>query len=168
MSYLKNYLSYEAGFVLIRSTRPDSPLQFIINLTVRVEKGGHPDLKTGRIRRDERDIHQIWDLFQTVWKDPFDEDELCNLATAVEASQEVKRDLLGAYDKGIKSYDSFVEERFLNKTKVFEDNLPKIKLKIFDEMNKKSIKIGDKVVEMKVDRNLFAKWRLLHRVESYR
>ena len=131
------------------------------SINSRKEKSGHPDLKTGRIRRDERDIHKIWDLFQTVWKDPFDEDELCNLATAVEASLEVKADLLGAYDKGIKSYDTFIEERFINKTKKFDDKIPKMKLKTFDDMNKKAVKVGDKVVEMKVDRNLFAKMAII-------
>ena len=93
------------------------------SINSRKEKGGHPDLRRGRILRDERDIHQILDLFQTVWKDPFDEDELCNLATAVEASPQVKADLLGAYERGINSYNTFVEERFINKTKKFNEIL---------------------------------------------
>ena len=131
------------------------------SINSRKEKCDHPDLKTGRIRRDERDIQKIWDLFQTVWKDPFDEDDLSNLATAVEASPEVKVDLLGAYDEGIKLYDTFIEERFINKTKKFDDKIPRKNLKTFDYMNKKTVKVGDKVVEMKVDRNLFAKMAII-------
>ena len=35
----------------------------------------------------QRDIQKIWDLLQTVLKDPFDKDDLCNLATAVESER---------------------------------------------------------------------------------
>ena len=117
-----------------------------------MEKGGHPDLKAGRILCDEHDVQQHLDLFQTVWKDPFEDGELCNLATGVEASPEVKIDLLDAHEKGINAYNAFVEERFINKTKKFEERVPKMKLKTFDDMNKKVLKVGDKEVELKIDR----------------
>ena len=131
------------------------------SINSRKEKCGHPDLRIGRILRDEKDVSQIWDLFQSVWRDPFDCDELCNLATSVQASPVVKADLLGAYKKGIELYNSFLEERFINKTKKFNDAIPKLKLKSFCNMNKKSVKAGDKVVELKVDRNLFAKMAII-------
>ena len=124
-------------------------------------QGGHPDPKSGRIRRDEKDVHTIWDLFQTVWKNPFEDDELCNLATAVEASPAVREDLLRAYHKGIEAYNTFVEERLIKRDKGFEARIPKMNLKTFDDMNKKVVKVGDKEVELKVDRNLFAKMAVI-------
>ena len=55
-----------------------------------MDKLCHSDLKSSRMRRNERDVNQIRDLFQKIWKDPFDENELCNLATAVEAADEIR------------------------------------------------------------------------------
>ena len=68
------------------------------------------------MRRYEMNVNRIGDLFQNIWKDPFDENELCDLATSVEAADEEKADLFGAYQKGVEAYNVFVEERFVKRT----------------------------------------------------
>ena len=47
---------------------------------------------------------QILDLFDSVWKNPFEDDNLSNIATGVNASPDVQVDILAAHDKGVISY----------------------------------------------------------------
>ena len=123
---------------------------------------GHPDLQHSHINRDERDIQQILDLFDSVWKNPFEDDNLSNIATGVNASPDVQVDILAAHDKGVISYNKYIEERLsASRSKSFMDTIPKLKLNTSTTMNKKVVSYGGKDIELKVDRNLFAKMSII-------
>ena len=68
----------------------DSDLFVIVlktcRLLVPIGHGEHPDLKCARIKRDEKDFNTIWELFKTIWTNPFDDSDLRNIASAVEAN----------------------------------------------------------------------------------
>ena len=122
----------------------------------------HPDLKKGRIERDEKDVHTISNLFQTLWSSPFEENDLINLSTGVIATEDVKHDLLNAYDKGVDAYNKFAEEQLSrSRTISFMEKIPKLKLKTFGDLNKKALKVGGKEIELKIDRDLFGKMAII-------
>ena len=122
----------------------------------------HPDLKRSRIHRDERDVNTLTNLFQTLWRSPFENSELSNISTGVTATQDVKDDLLHAYMKGMDAYNNFVTERLCHpRIKSFMDKIPRQMLKTFGSMNKKAVKVGGKEIELKIDRDLFGRMAII-------
>ena len=89
---------------------------------------GHPDLQQSRINRDEGDAQQILDLFDTVWKNPFEDYNLSNIATGMNTSPNVQVDFLSPYDKGVMPYNEYIEVRVsAPRSKSFMDTIPKLK-----------------------------------------
>ena len=105
---------------------------------------GHPDLQQSHINRDERDIQQMLNLFDSVWKNTFEDDKLSNIATGVNASPDVQVDIFAAHDKGVISYNKYIEERLsASRSTSFMDTIPKLKLNTFTTMNKKVVRLTE-------------------------
>ena len=136
------------------------------NLREMVNEGNrsasHPDLRKGRIRRDENDVQLITNLFSNVWRNPFEDGKLCNISTGICASNEVEEDLLLAHQKGLSAYSDFLVQRLsASRVKSFFDTIPKLKLKTFGSMNTKRVHAKGKDVELKIDRDLFGKMAII-------
>jgi len=63
------------------------------------------------MKNDEAVVQRITGVVEN-WIDPFQSDEqLCQLASGLVATEEVKTDLLNVHDKGLESLRSFADER---------------------------------------------------------
>ena len=118
----------------------------------------HHDLQKTRIERDEDDVKKVLQMFESTWKDPFEDQDLVNVSTGMIATPDVVNDLLNAYEKGKAAYDQFIDSRlYSNRNSLFFDTLHKLQLKTFGSMNKKIVNVKGKELVLTVDRNLFAK-----------
>ena len=92
------------------------------------------------------------------WQDPFNPEveSLINIASNVEVSKEVQKDILSAFEAGKQSLQQFLKDR-LGKGKVgFYEPLNKLKLHSFSTMlKKKSVKVDKSKVVLKADRGIF-------------
>ena len=118
----------------------------------------HHDLQKTRIERGEDDVKKVLQMFESTWKDPFEDQDLVNVSTGMIATPDVVNDLLNAYEKGKAAYDQFIDSRlYSNRNSLFFDTLHKLQLKTFGSMNKKIVNVKGKELVLTIDRNLFAK-----------
>ena len=64
-------------------------------------KINHPDLRHGRIKKDEHDVQALLEMFETTWTNPFvleDTSTLSSISTGAVPSAEVLTDLLNAFN----------------------------------------------------------------------
>ncbi|PIK41754.1 hypothetical protein BSL78_21395 [Apostichopus japonicus] len=90
--------------------------------------------------------------------DPFDQNQLVNLTSGVVASKEVADDLASAKSKGEVAVQSFITDRLQGEETGFFAPIKRLNLKTFASMRRKrTTKVKGKVIELKSNRNLFAR-----------
>ena len=115
-------------------------------------------------------MESILEMFESNWRDPFTADgtDLCNVSTGAEPPQEVMLDLLNAHNsKGEKTYETFVKDRLAaTKSDPFFSRIPRLNLKSFSNMYRKTVAVNGKKVMLKIDRNLFGKMAVIAQTDN--
>ena len=116
------------------------------------------DVGTKRMNFDEEKVSEATHVIST-WGNPFDESSsLINMASGLEAPNDVKRDLLEAQSRGELALGEFVEKRIRTNDTSFYDPIKRCKLKTFATMKAKKIcKVKEKAVTIRAERGIFAK-----------
>lgn len=114
----------------------------------------HKQASKPRMDRDETDVQRVLTVFRN-WVNPFHpSDEVSNLSS----SEELSSDLLDAYAKGETKMDVFITERIQTNHVDFYAPLTQLKLKTFtSEIRSKGVKVSGREMQLKADRNLFAR-----------
>ena len=124
----------------------------------------HHDLQKTRIERDEEDVKKVLQMFETAWKNPFEDQDLANISTAMIATADVVNGLLNVHEKGNTACHHFIDSRLdLVRSLPFFDPLNRLKLKTFGSLNEKAVNAKGKEVGLTVDRNLFGKMSVIAR-----
>ena len=120
------------------------------------------DLSPKRMKFDEESVQKCYDVLYT-WTPVFE--DLCDivsLSSGVNVSPEVQQDLLHAKTIGEEKSSTFIQERIKSNNVPFNDPIKKNNLKTFSSMKvKKSIKVRDKNVLIKADRDFFGRMLIL-------
>lgn len=118
------------------------------------EVASHKDLGKARLQRDEEDVLKLVSHFGRY--DVFRETEnLVVITTGDVASEDIKKDLLGAEGIGKTIVKEFVEARLIKKDVKFHDSLKQQKLKTFETLYSVPVSLDNsKSVAMKADRDL--------------
>ena len=88
----------------------------------------------------------------------YDGDDLINIVTKAVAALDVQRDIESLEQKGSDKFDEFIESRLRTRNVNFWDPMKKLSLKTWKTSLKETkIKFGDKTMELKEDRGLFAR-----------
>ena len=125
---------------------------------------GHSDLSKARISKDEESVQLLVDLMSETWTNPFSSDpfELISISTGASAPPEISVDLLAAQDKCHAASVQFLSERLDKAQKTFFDRLPRLKLKIVDNLNKNVTKnVSNKEQVLRSDNRLFGQMLLV-------
>ena len=120
------------------------------------------ECSAARIKFDEDWVQKCYDVLNS-WN-PFFEDhqDIESLSSRVHATEEVQKDLLRAKEVGLEKSSTFISERIRSNNIPFYEPIKKNNLKTFSSMNaKKKVKIGDKHVLIKVDREFFGRMLIL-------
>ena len=110
----------------------------------------HEQMQPAKMKQDEEHACQIIQHITENMTDPFrtenHPDALINIGSGLYASEEVEKSLLAALEKGTKTFQQFVVDRFSEgNEKSFWDAIPKSGLQTFTDMNKTTpIKRGGK------------------------
>ena len=115
-----------------------------------------------RMKFDEANVQKCCEILDS-WIPIFDEsDDIVSLSSGVNASKDVQQDLLRAKSVGEKRSSDFIKERIKSDDVPFYDPIKKNNLKTFSSMNvNKSIKVRDKNVIVKADREFFGRMLIL-------
>ena len=88
----------------------------------------------------------------------YDWDDIINIVTKAVVSVDVQKDIETLEQKGSETFDEFIESRLKTRNTNFWDSMKKLSLKTWKSSLKETkIKVGDKTVELKEDRGLFAR-----------
>ena len=88
----------------------------------------------------------------------YDGDNLINIVKKAVAALDVQRDIESLEQKGSDKFDEFIESRLRTRNVNFWDPMKKLSLKTWKTSLKETkIKFGDKTMELKEDRGLFAR-----------
>ena len=104
------------------------------------------------------------DLLENVFNNPWSKDsELTSLSTGIEATSQVRSNLLQAQEKGLAACKKIIDERCSSDSTIdYFDPLKKKKLKTFKDLKTISkISIKDRVLPLQMDRTLFARMGVL-------
>lgn len=114
-----------------------------------------------RLKFDDDCVEKCYNVLST-WTSMFvDSHGIMSLSSGVNASQDVQQDLLRAKAVGQEKSSTFIEERIKHGHVPFHDPIRKNNLKTFSLNLKKSVKIRDKNVVIKADRDFFGRMLLL-------
>lgn len=117
----------------------------------------HPDLRSTRILRDEKDVTALTELLADEWTNPFNPNpsDIVHLSTGISVDESTASDLIDAENKGKMAYRDFTFR--LAEGEGFHKPIKKVGLKISRLKKSKSTKVGNKEVILQCDRNLFSK-----------
>ena len=128
------------------------------------ETSVHKELRQSQIKSSEVNVKKVIDAFAG-FTNPFlvASNELYCLSSGVPASSETENSLLQAYNLGKTAMELFIKERLVDKTKNYHDPITRRKFNTFSSMEKcqKIRSSQNKVVEIRAERNVFAKLVLL-------
>ena len=92
------------------------------------------------------------------------QDEIVNLMTKAVMKDEVKVSIINRDQIGQEAFEQFVNERINSDAKFFWDPMKKLSLKLFRNSSKLvKTKIGEKVTELREERNLLARFLIIMR-----
>ena len=116
------------------------------------------DLKNSEIIHSEERVRKVMDAIQN-FIDPFsieDKHSLYCLSSGLPTPADEKTDLLEAEKYGKKSFNEFIRERLIDKTKSFNDQINEQNLKIFASVAKsaKFTSTKKQVNQIKAERNV--------------
>ena len=138
----------------------------------------HKDLRQSRIARDEKDVSAVINIFENIFINPFSQNQLLCISNGLVATQDVKKDLLGANERGKAAMEKFVQSRlspqpeseFFTPIKKlspqpeseFFTPIKKLKLKSFGSMRKTvKVTVKNKQVPVKSHSDLFGQLALI-------
>ena len=88
----------------------------------------------------------------------YDGDDIINILTKAVVTGDVQKDIETLEQKGSEKFDEFIESRLKTRNTNFWDPMKKLSLKTWKSSLKETkIKVGEKTVELKEDRGLFAR-----------
>jgi hypothetical protein len=101
----------------------------------------HKDDTTSQLFRQEQQVRNVESIILRIGN-PFKQpsDYITNLASGVQATEAVQKDLLLAWEKGSSRHHDFLKARILQQTVRIDDPMKKLSLKTFDSMGK-SVKV---------------------------
>ena len=92
------------------------------------------------------------------------QDEVMNIMTRAVMKEDVKADIINRDKIGQKAFENFVKERINTEEKGFWDPMKKLSLKLFRNSSKPvKTKVGDKMSELREERNLLARFLIVMR-----
>ena len=114
-------------------------------------------MKKSRIEFNNKSADRAFEVLKN-WGNPFENrDSLVNICSGVEATQEIKHDVINARNIGESELNKFWTDR-IQANKDFYAPLKKMKLKSFGSLKvKKTIKLKEKSVVIAAERGLFAR-----------
>lgn len=120
------------------------------------------DLRKSRMSSNINNVEKAVDVL-TSWGSPFEHrDALINIASGLEASEIVAKDLSGALEKGRAAMNNFIDNRIKSSSISFYAPIKQLALKTFSTMTiKKTLKINDKTVTLAAERSLFGRLLVL-------
>ena len=115
-----------------------------------------------RIKFDDDWVQKCYDVLNS-WTPVFeDHQDIESLSSRVHATEEVQKDLLRAKAVGLEKSCTFISERIRSNNIPFYEPIKKNNLKTFSSMNaKKKVKIGEKHLLIKADREFFGRMLIL-------
>ena len=121
----------------------------------------------GRARRelDNDAVRRAYEVLQN-WGNPFDDSRssLINICSGIEASPEIKSDLLTAEAVSESCFESFWTDRIQSSNVPFYDPIKKLKLKSFTNLRvKKIINLKSKTLTIAAERSMFARLLIVAR-----
>lgn len=125
----------------------------------------HHELVRSVLKRTEMNVKKLADKI-CLFTNPFAEEtnDLINLVTKAIMPDEVKEEILNAHAKGFALHKAFVATRIVTTETNFWAPMSKIKLKMWTSTGHKTKVIsGDKIIELKEDRSLFARMLIVAR-----
>ena len=103
-------------------------------LTIQSKDTRPKDLGKSRIDFDEKAVRRIYNTFSS-WGSPFNNREsLIQICSGVEATSEVKKDLMEAYRKGESCMEEFTANRIVAENIPFYNVIKKLRLKTFKDL----------------------------------
>ena len=100
------------------------------------------------------------------WGNPFDvsRSSLINICSGIEASTEIKKDLLTAESVGESCFQSFLADRLKSSNVPFYDPIKKLKLKSFADLKvKKIVNSKSKTLPIAAERSMFGRLLIVAR-----
>lgn len=127
-------------------------------LSIKRHSTSPKDLGKARLEFNKNAVQEAY-VIMSNWGNPFETREsLVNISSGVEASDEVKRDLIEAELKGESSVQEFSKKRLKSSEVSFYDPIKRLSLKTFSDMKiKKTIKLKEKSVTLAVERSIFGR-----------
>ena len=120
------------------------------------------DSSKTRIEKDLKDVQEIIDLLKNVFVHSFEERGLISLSSGIVATTDIKDDLMNAYLLGQKTMDNFINERLSENGSVdFFELVKKLNLKTLKHMKVVKVSVKDRIIPLKVHRDLFGQIALI-------
>lgn len=133
-------------------------LQSLASVGTRRDEG-YKALRPNEIKKEEKLITKVMDVFQNEYLNPFspllETNELVNLSLGVPVG-DVADDIINIWSSGKEKSELFVQERLVTKTKLFHDPLPRNKIPTFLS-NPITIKKDNKIKIVEANRNILGK-----------
>ena len=127
-------------------------------LGANTKKYVHADLQKSRIRKDQNDITSMLSIIEECFIDPFGENPLLSISNGMLATQKLTLDTLNDFKLGTGRMDTFIEERCIEKSKCFFDQLERFNIETFLKLSKcVTYKCKDKDILLVANRIFFAK-----------
>ena len=119
----------------------------------------HKELAPSRIKTDFEAVDKAINVCENPFKNPWEGGDFVSLSTGLEATAEIKDNLLKAKEVGLKGCQEFIDRRGSPNPELdFFDPLPKSKMRTFKDLKKVvKVNVKDRMVPLKMDRNLFAR-----------
>lgn len=134
-------------------------------VSIKQERTKHHDLVGAARSRIFRNAEKMQNIILSQGN-PFTvhQDEVVNLMTKAVMKDEVKDSIMNRDQIGQEAFEQFVNERINTDTKFFWDPMKKLSLKLFRNSSKLvKTKIGEKVTELREERNLLARFLIIMR-----
>ena len=127
------------------------------------QKFNHKDLRVSRIARDEKDVLSVNNIFENVFINPFSQNNLLCISNGLVATEDVKKDLLQAKERGKAAMEVFIESRLTPEAEAeFFSPIKKLKLKSFSSLKKSvQVKVKNKQIPIKSNSDLFGQLALI-------
>ena len=119
----------------------------------------HKELAPSRVKTDIEAVDKVINVCENLFKTPWEGGDLVSLSTGLEATTDIKDNLLKAKEVGLKGCQEFLDTRgSLNPELDFFYPLPKSQKKTFEDLKKVvKVKVKDRMIPLKMDRNSFAR-----------
>ena len=125
------------------------------------------DAGTKRMISDEKMVTSCYEVIDH-WQNPFiSQDKLIALSSGTVAGNDIVDEITNAGAIGKTSLKQFIDDRIINGTTEFHENIEKKQLKTFDSIGKKKVyKVKDELIPAKADRDTFGRMLVIQRIRE--